>query len=95
MAATQLSLFPTSLIPEEITTSLPTDFSIRSLEKDDFAKGFLDCLRVLAFVGELSEADFYERYQEMDAAKGTYFVLVIEHKGRIVATGALVVEKKL
>lgn len=89
------ALFSASLISPEVSGSFPADFTIRPLEKGDYAKGFLDCLRVLTWMGEVSEAEFNERFDEMLEAKGTYYFTVIEHAGRIVGTGALVVEKKL
>ncbi|KAI0105812.1 acyl-CoA N-acyltransferase [Daldinia grandis] len=88
------ALFSASLISPEVSGSFPADFTIRPLEKGDYAKGFLDCLRVLTWMGEVSEAEFNERFDEMLEAKGTYYFTVIEHAGRIVGTGALVVEKK-
>ncbi|KAI1484355.1 acyl-CoA N-acyltransferase [Biscogniauxia mediterranea] len=88
------ALFAPELIPEDIARSLPGGFLIRPLARDDYAKGFFDCLRVLTWVGEPSESDFAERFDEMVEAKGTYYFLVIEHRGRIVGTGCLVVEKK-
>ncbi|KAI2615975.1 acyl-CoA N-acyltransferase [Hypoxylon sp. NC1633] len=88
------ALFPPSLISLEVYRSLPDGFTIRPLERGDYSKGFLDCLRVLTWIGDVSEADFNERYDEMVEAKGTYHFVVIEYDGRIVGTGALVVEKK-
>lgn len=90
-----MSLFPPSLLPTEITSTLPAGFIIRPLEKADFQKGYLDCLTVLTWVGDLSEAEWSDRYDEMAAAKGTYYLLAIEHAGTIVGTGSLVVERKL
>ncbi|KAI1375494.1 acyl-CoA N-acyltransferase [Hypoxylon crocopeplum] len=87
-------LFSPSLFSPEVYQSLPDGFTIRSLERTDYSKGFFDCLRVLTWVGDASEADFIERYDEMVEAKGTYYFAVIEYDGRIVGTGALVVEKK-
>ncbi|KAI4870146.1 acyl-CoA N-acyltransferase [Hypoxylon rubiginosum] len=88
------TLFSTSLISPEVVASFPDGFTIRSLERGDYSKGFLDCLEVLTWIGDTSEAEFIERYDEMIEAKGTYYFAVIEHEGRIVGTGALVVEKK-
>ncbi|KAI0160585.1 acyl-CoA N-acyltransferase [Xylariaceae sp. FL1272] len=88
------SLFSPSLISTEITTSLPSGFTIRALSRDDYSKGFFKCLEVLTWTGEPSEADFHERFDEMAEAKGTYYFTVIELEGRIVGTGCLVVEKK-
>ncbi|KAI1077580.1 acyl-CoA N-acyltransferase [Whalleya microplaca] len=87
-------LFSASLISSEIANSLPDGFTIRPLERGDYAKGFFDCLRVLTWVGDVDEAQFTERYDEMVEAKNTYYFVVIEHEGRIAGTGALVVEKK-
>ncbi|KAI0594796.1 acyl-CoA N-acyltransferase [Biscogniauxia sp. FL1348] len=88
-------LFPPELIPEDVARSLPDGFLIRPLARDDYGKGFFDCLRVLTWVGEPAESDFTARFDEMVEAKGTYYFLVIEHGGgSIVGTGCLVVEKK-
>lgn len=94
MSSTQ-ALFSASLISPDVAGSLPDGFTIRSLERSDYTKGFFECLQVLTWIGDVSEADFIERYDEMAEAKGTYYFAVIEYDGRIVGTGALVVEKKL
>lgn len=88
-------LFPGSLIPAATTASFLEGFQVRPLCRSDYAKGFLDCLRVLTHVGDTTEVEFGERYDEMKQAKGTYYYLVIEHGCHIVGTGALIVEKKL
>jgi glucosamine-phosphate N-acetyltransferase len=95
MAAPE-ALFSASLISPEIASSFPEGFTVRPLERTDFSKGYLDCLRVLTWVGDLTEADFHERYDEMAIqGKGIYHLLVIEYENRIVGTGSLIVEKKL
>jgi len=95
-SAPQEGLFSNALISDEVKVSFPEGYVVRSLERTDFAKGFLDCLRVLTWVGDLTEQDFYERYDEMDSqGKGPYYLIVIEHDGKIVGTGSLIVEKKL
>ncbi|KAI1383978.1 acyl-CoA N-acyltransferase [Hypoxylon trugodes] len=88
------ALFSASLISPDVSNSFPDGFVIRPLERGDYSKGFLDCMKVLTYIGDVTEAEFLERYDEMVEAKGTYYFLVIEHQGRIVGTGALVVEKK-
>lgn len=89
-------LFPASLIPAAAAGALSDEgFRFRPLRREDFGQGFLDCLRVLTWVGDYTEADFLERYDDMARSNGTYFYLVLEHGGRVVGTGALVVEKKL
>ena len=93
--ATPKGLFSNTLISPEVISSLPDAYTVRSLEREDFAKGYLDCLRVLTHVGDLTVEQFNERYDEMNTGKGTYYLLVIEHENRIVGTGSLIVEKKL
>ncbi|KHN97478.1 Acyl-CoA N-acyltransferase [Metarhizium album ARSEF 1941] len=88
-------LFPASLISKEVAASLPEGFTIRPLARQDYAKGFLTCLRDLTWTGDQTEQEFNERYDEMDTGgNGPYYYVVIEHAGRIVGTGAVVVEKK-
>ncbi|EFY86992.1 GNAT family acetyltransferase, putative [Metarhizium acridum CQMa 102] len=90
-----MPLFPASLISQDVAASLPEGFTIRPLEKEDYAKGFLTCLEHLTWTGNQTEHEFNERYDEMDTqGKGPYYYVVIEHAGRIVGTGAVVVEKK-
>ncbi|EMR72507.1 putative glucosamine 6-phosphate acetyltransferase protein [Eutypa lata UCREL1] len=93
------TLFPHTLISSEVTASLPAGFTIRPLVRDDHARGFYECLKVLTWVGgdgdgQPSAAEFRTRFDEMAAAAGTYYFLVIEWEGRVVGTGELVVEKK-
>ncbi|KAJ9614247.1 Glucosamine-phosphate N-acetyltransferase-like protein [Cladophialophora chaetospira] len=93
--ATPEGLFPNTLISAEVKASFPKGYTVRALERTDFSKGFLDCLRVLTWVGDLTEEQFHERYDEMNTqGKGTYFLIVIEYEGRIVGTGSLIAEKK-
>ena len=89
-------LFDPSLISPAIKATFDAPLTIRPLERGDYAKGFLDCLRVLTYIGDVSEERFNERYNWMDThAKGSYYILVIEDGKRILATGALIVERKL
>ena len=89
-------LFDPSFISPAISATFDDPLTIRPLERSDFAKGFLDCLRVLTWIGDVSEERFNERYDWMDTqAKGGYYILVIDDGTRIVGTGALIVERKL
>ena len=89
-------LFSPSLIDEGVHAALPSGFTIRPLARDDYAKGFLECLRDLTWTGNQTAEEFAARYDEMDTqGKGPYYYLVIEHEGRIVGTGAVIIEKKL
>ncbi|CAN8100735.1 unnamed protein product [Discula destructiva] len=84
-------LFSPALLP---AATLPPGYTLRPLEKEDYHKGYLTALTTLTFVGTLSEAEWSERYDEMAAAKGTYYLLAIEYEGAVVGTGSLVVERK-
>jgi hypothetical protein len=89
-------LFSSDLVSPIIAAQLPPTYTIRALKKSDYHIGFLDCLRVLTVVGDVSEAEFNERYDYYNGqGKGGYYLLVIEDGGRVVGTGALIVERKL
>ena len=90
------SLFSTSMISPDVAASFPESYTIRPLERGDYAKGFLDCLRVLSHVGDVDEARFQERFEWIRTqGKGVHYHVVIEHENRIVGTGAVIVERKL
>jgi glucosamine-phosphate N-acetyltransferase len=92
----EVGLFTSDLISPEIAASLPETYSIRSLQKSDYARGFLDVLRVLTTVGDISEEAWNERYDWMNTqGKGGYYLLCILDGERVVGTGALIVERKL
>ncbi|KXJ91294.1 acyl-CoA N-acyltransferase [Microdochium bolleyi] len=88
-------LFPATVIPAEVTESLPAGYTIRPLQRFDSSKGFFQCLEGLTWCGDVSDAEFAERFDEMAAARGTYYFVVIENGGKIVGTGALIKEIKL
>ncbi|KAL5598342.1 hypothetical protein BROUX41_003599 [Berkeleyomyces rouxiae] len=88
-------LFSRDLISPEVAAQLPEGYIARALRPSDYATGFLDCLRVLTTVGDITEAAFHERFEWMTKQDG-YYVLAIEDTatGKIVGTGALIVERK-
>ncbi|KAF2401939.1 acyl-CoA N-acyltransferase [Trichodelitschia bisporula] len=92
------SLFNTSLISAKVQETLPEGYVLRPLKRSDFANGHLDVLRDLAYLGEITEKMWTERFDWMLKCNGTYYVAVIEDPsrdgGKIVATGTLMVEKK-
>ncbi|KAG8165998.1 hypothetical protein KVR01_004550 [Diaporthe batatas] len=89
------SLFDPALITDEARAAFPEGYHIRPLQRDDYGRGFFDCLSVLTYVGNVSEERFVERFDWMATqGKGIHYFLVIEHEGRIVGTGTLIVEKK-
>jgi len=89
-------LFTSELVSPTIAAQLPETYTIRALKKSDYARGFLDVLRVLTTVGDITEQQWNDRYEWMDTqGKGGYYLLVIDDGERIVGTGALIVERKL
>ena len=97
--ATDEALFSASLISPTVTSALPDSYSIRPLQRSDYHAGFLDVLRVLTTVGDIDEAAFVRRFEEMRASTGKaggYHILVIlDGDKKVVGTGCLVVERKL
>jgi glucosamine-phosphate N-acetyltransferase len=93
--APQPTLFPAELVSPPVQASLPDGYTFRPLQRSDFKAGHLDVLGDLAYIGDITEEQWVERYDWMSSCNGSYFVLVIEHDGKVVGTGTLVVEKKL
>lgn len=90
------SLFATSLISPQVVSALPEGYTIRPLQRNDYDNTFLDVLRVLTHVGDITRQEFEGRFEEMKAGKGGNHILVIlDGQSKIVGTGALVVERKL
>jgi glucosamine-phosphate N-acetyltransferase len=93
-------LFSPDLIPSSVQTQLPEGYTIRPLQAADYREGFLDILRVLTTVGDIPEEAWKERYEYMAKRNDAYYLVVIvdenrEAGGKVVGTGALVVERKL
>lgn len=90
------TLFPSTLISPTVTAALPSGYTLRPLQRNDFHAGFLDVLRVLTHVGDVTQAEFEAQFDQMKGAAGGYHILVIlDGEEKIVGTGALVVERKL
>lgn len=69
---------------------------MRPLARTDYLAGHLDTLRALTTVGEITEAQWTERYEWMKARADEYYVLVVcDGAGKVVGTGCVVVERKL
>ena len=94
-AADELPLFSSNLISPEVAESLPESYTVRPLRRSDYQAGFLDVLRVLTHVGDITPEQWNERYDWMAKRNDEYFLLCIcDGEGKVVATGALVVERK-
>lgn len=88
-------LFSTSLISPEVASALPRDYTVRALRRSDYNRGYLDVLRVLTTVGDVSERQWNDRYDWMVSRGDEYYLLVIvDGSDRIVGTGSLIVERK-
>lgn len=88
-------LFPASLIPSEVITVLPTDYTIRPILRSDIHRGYLDVLRVLTTVGEISEEAWNKRFDWIRSRNDEYYLLVVcDGEDRVVGTGSLIVERK-
>lgn len=96
---TQDGLFASDLLSPAVADELPQGYRLRALRRSDYDNGFLDCLRVLTTVGDITKDEFEERYNWMSQQNGTYFIIVIEDTNaganKVVGTGALLVERKL
>lgn len=88
-------LFGEELISPDVAAALPQGYTIRALRQSDYHAGFLDCLRVLTTVGDITEDQFTERFEWIKKQDGGYYILCIEDGGKVVGTGALIVERKL
>ncbi|KAL2002236.1 hypothetical protein VTN02DRAFT_383 [Thermoascus thermophilus] len=94
-ATDEKPLFSPSLISPTVIAALPEGYSIRPLRRSDYHNGYLDVLRVLTTVGDISPDNWNERYDWMAARNDEYFLLVIcDGTGRVVGTGSLIVERK-
>ncbi|KAL4805839.1 acyl-CoA N-acyltransferase [Aspergillus unguis] len=88
-------LFPSTLISPSVLSALPENYTIRAVRRSDFHRGYLDVLRVLTTVGEISEADWNKRFNWISTRNDEYYLLVIvDGDDKVVATGSLIVERK-
>ena len=97
--ASEIQLFSADLISPSVLAALPEGYVARPLQRTDFKERHLDVIRDLAYVGDITEEMWIERFDLMHSCKGTYYIVVIVDEnregGKIVGTGTLVVEKKL
>ncbi|KAI9370666.1 L-Aspartase-like protein [Aspergillus egyptiacus] len=92
---TENPLFSPSLISPAVASALPSGYTIRPLLRSDFHRGYLDVLRVLTTVGDISEDAWNKRYDWISARNDEYYMLVIcDEQDRVVGTGSLIVERK-
>ncbi|KAI4244320.1 MAG: hypothetical protein L6R40_003046 [Gallowayella cf. fulva] len=88
-------LFSPTLISSEVSSTLPSGYTIRPLQRSDYKDGMLDVLRVLTTVGDISEKAWDERYDWMAKRGDEYYILVIcNGEKKVVGTGAVIIERK-
>ncbi|OOF93493.1 hypothetical protein ASPCADRAFT_209452 [Aspergillus carbonarius ITEM 5010] len=88
-------LFPASLISPEVAAILPENYTIRPVRRSDYQRGYLDVLRVLTTVGDITEEQWNQRYDWISSRNDEYYLLVVcDGEDRIVGTGSLIVERK-
>ncbi|ETN44562.1 uncharacterized protein HMPREF1541_10232 [Cyphellophora europaea CBS 101466] len=95
MPQTHPPIFPPSLLSPAIHSATPPGYSVRPLQRDDFSRGYFDCLATLTWIGEPTQQDFEKQYDWMVAkGEGWFYNVVIDFEGRIVGTGVVIVERK-
>jgi glucosamine-phosphate N-acetyltransferase len=95
---TNLLLFPANLISPAAASSFPEGYTIRPLARDDYHRGFFQCLQTLTWTGDISEERFLKQFDMMKTSgQGWYYCVVIVNNAtdRIAGTGAMAVERKL
>jgi glucosamine-phosphate N-acetyltransferase len=84
--------FEQTLLKGQIQSQLPTNYTIRPLEADDYDQSYLELLAQLTVVGNITKDQFNEQFKKsIDSGK---YYLVIESKNRIVGAGSIQLERK-
>ncbi|KAF2486606.1 putative glucosamine 6-phosphate acetyltransferase [Neohortaea acidophila] len=86
-------LFSPRLIDKSVSESFPPSYSVRPLSRDDYNKGFFECLHSLTWTGDVSNDRFVEQFDWM-AGKDIFYVVVIEHDDKVIGTGVIMVGRK-
>jgi ribosomal protein S18 acetylase RimI-like enzyme len=79
---------------DEYKAKVPAGFTIRQLQKSDFHNGYLKLLEQLTTVGNVTENQFIETVDQMEAQKKVCIVMVDDSK-QIKAIGSVIIECKL
>lgn len=76
--------------------ALPEGYTFRKVQASDYTNNYLQVLAVLTTVGDISEPKFTELIEHWESLPEIYYPRVItDASGVVVATGMLVVEKKM
>jgi len=68
----------------------------RPLQSDDYNRGYIELLKQLTSVGDVTELDFKERFRELKSSNETYYhtVIVDSSTDQIVGSATLIKERK-
>ncbi|PVD25878.1 hypothetical protein C0Q70_13542 [Pomacea canaliculata] len=72
------------------------NLKIRPLALGDYHNGYMELLQQLTKVGEVTKAQFEDRFSQMKACPDTYYIIVIENQttGQVIGSATLVKEQK-
>lgn len=94
--ARRMILFDCKLIPQEVFSLLPKDYTLRPLERSDRENGILEVLAELTTVGHVNQTRFEQYFDYIKSLNDAYYTVVIANgNARIVACGTVFVERKL
>jgi len=72
---------------------------VRPLQSDDFKHGFIEVLKQLTSVGNITESNYRDQFETMKSSNGTYYQTVIVDKSdetseKIIGSATLMIERK-
>lgn len=70
------------------------DYHIRELQVGDYSRGFMECLRELTVIGDVTEEMFVRRFQERNKLGVLTVVAVCNKTGNILGTASVFYEPK-
>jgi hypothetical protein len=66
-------LFSSDLISPEVLSELPEGYSCRPIQRSDYHNGFLDVLRVLTTVGDVTEEVIHPHFPILNPIPSVFF----------------------
>lgn len=72
---------------------------VRQLQSNDYKLGFIDVLKQLTSVGNITESSFRDQFNKMKSSNGTYYQTVIVDKSdasheKIIGSATIIIERK-
>lgn len=75
--------------------SVPSGLELRRLEVGDFERGYLECLKSLTTVGDVSRRQFVEQFEGMIRSGNYHSIVIVDTStSKVVASATLAVELK-